>query len=229
MDANSWALLTQALSQGVGAHNEDRAHRRQSREFRRGLRQQEARQAQADARLSDVLTDIEGSGPEAERTRLNDEYMQQLMRTRRQQTGSLPTLATGSARHAADTEAARADVSNYGTRLADIMARVDAPHLQRRQEHQAINRGAVDVGQIANFAQGDDFLARLRASQIRPNPWVAALSSLGGRIGQLWLDDEPAGDGLSEIDLSRLPRRRLTAAEYEPVGPPVPPELWRNR
>ncbi len=192
-ETNKWALLTQALGHGVDAYNQDRAHRRQSRQLRHGLTQQQARQSEADASLGDLMSAMEGSGPADDRASLNDAYMQQLMRTRRMQTGAIPTLDGASSRYAADAAGASTDIGQYGARLSDIMARADAPILQRQGEQQLMARTASDIQGVARGAQSDDFLTRLRASQMRPNPWVAFMADLAARAGANWPGED--GDG----------------------------------
>src|SRR5690606_13823221 len=86
-------------------------------------------------------------------------------------------------RFAQDLEDSARDSDSMAERVASLMARIDAPTLQRQREGRSFGRLATDLGQIARFSAGDDFLTQLRLRGIRENPWVMAGASVASGVG----------------------------------------------
>lgn len=197
MGAAAIPLVVSALSAGAGAYNADRTAKRQSEQATRGILQQQSRQREATNRVNQQIGEIGQSSPEDERAKATDDYLAQLRNNRAQTQG--PSTLGGSDRFQRDAASAAADIQNYGQNQADILARITAPSEQRRGEGYSIGRAGTDIGMIGNFASGDDFLNRLRMSQIRRNPWIDAASQVGmsyarGRAGRMLPVDDAGVD-----------------------------------
>lgn len=171
-----------ALSAGAGAYNADRTAKRQSEAATRGILAQQAKQREATARVNQQIGEIGQSTPEDERAAATDQFLAQLRANRAQTEG--PQTLGGSDRFRQDTEAAKVGIQNYGENAANVLARMTAPIEQRRGEGYGIGRAGVDIGTISNAAAGEDFLNRLRMSQIKRNPWIDAASQVGMSYAQ---------------------------------------------
>lgn len=209
-------LAVGALSAGAGAYNADRTARKQSAAATQGILQQQARQREATARVNQQIGAVERSTPEGERAAATDAYLAQLRANRAGVEGS-PTLG-GSDRFRADTDAAKVDIQNYGTNAAKTLASIDAPLNQRITESRGVGRAGVDLNRIAGEAQGDDFLNKLRMSQIRRNPWIDAASQIGtsyakGAASRMKPLD-PYGLSFSDIGAGRSANTALADAGF---------------
>lgn len=176
-----YAIAT--VGAGTAAYETDRTAKKQDRAAALGIRQQAERQRQADQRVNRELQQIKQSDAEAERAAANEQFVQQLQRNRAVAGGALPNVAGASDRFAQDLEKSTEDSDSMAERVAALMARIDAPTLQRQREGRAMGRLATDLGQIARLSAGDDFLAQLRLRGIRENPWVMAGASIAQGAG----------------------------------------------
>lgn len=168
-----------ALAAGGSAANAEHTARKQDQAASAGIRAQSVKQRQADQRVSEELDTVENSNAETARATSQEQFMDQLRRTRAQADGSIPAIAGASDRYAQDVTANSAGSDAQASRIADLMSRINAPSLQRQQESQGFGRLATDIGQIGRASAGEDFLTQLRVRSIRNNPWVDALASTG--------------------------------------------------
>jgi hypothetical protein len=166
-----------AAGAGVQAKSQDDMLERQDNQAAEGIRQQGARQKQADDRIAQEITGLENSTPEDSQAQATDAFMSQLKRTRAQARGEGVTGATSSA-YAADSARAADDVDKYGANRAGVLGRINAPGLQRTAEGVSMSRAGSDIGAIARNANGDNFLNQLRLNSVRANPWMQA----GGQV-----------------------------------------------
>jgi hypothetical protein len=169
-------LVVAALGSGVQAYNVRQTAKEADNVAAQGIRQQGERQREADDRVSQEVNALEASSPEAARAQATEAFMGQLRRTRGNAVENGP--AGASARYGADLAGAEGDVADFGSRGADILARIGAPAQQRLAEGQGAGRLASDLGGIGRNAGGDAFLNNLRQRSVRNNPWLEA----GGQI-----------------------------------------------
>lgn len=172
-----------ALSAGVGAWQADDTSKRQDREAAAGIRQQGATQRQADERVNAELAQLEGSSPEQERRASQDAFMQELQRSRATAASSMPGVAGASGRYGSDLVAADAAATGTAAKVADLMARINAPALQRQREGSSFGRAGSDLNVLGRRSAGDDFITQLRARSIRANPWITAGGQVLGGVG----------------------------------------------
>lgn len=142
-----------------------------------GIRQQASRQREADEQVSAEVGALEKSTPEAAREQATEAFMGQLRRTRGQAVTGGPAGASSS-RYSADLDEAGSDVQNFGSKVANTMARINAPGLQRQAEGQGFARLASNLSTVGRNSGGDAFLNQLRLRGVGKNPWLEG----GGQI-----------------------------------------------
>lgn len=181
---STWiALALAAASAGVQYHNTQQTAKRQDQQAATTISNQAAKQRIADARVAEQVEQMKTSTAEGSRRKSLEDYTSALRsRKQRAETGLDPNI--GSARFRADAIAGAQDVNDYGANRADLLAKVDAPGMQRRDEGFSQGRLATDLGLIGREASGQNYLDRLRLEAIRRNAGLDALSSLmGGAAG----------------------------------------------
>lgn len=175
-------LVASAIAGGTSYYNTQKTAKRQDQTAAEGIRQTSKRQQEADAKVRELVAKIGESNPESQRKSSLDQYMKALGVQAPNAQASFNDVA-GSDAYAADVNAARSGVTNYGTQIADLMARIDSPRLQRQDESNLSNRFGLDVDQIGRFAQGDNFLNQLKLNSIRRNPFLDAISTAAQAFG----------------------------------------------
>lgn len=204
-------LALSAAGAGLQAHNSYRTAKRQDSAAAAGIRQQAARQREADQRVNAEIGALEGSTPEGEKAQALSDYMTTLQRARSQARGG-GDVAGASDRYQTDDAAAKVGIQNYGGQVADTLSRIAAPGLQRDREGRQINRMGSDVAGIARNAGGEAFLAQLRHNSINRNPWLDA----GGQVLT-----GIAGGMASAASPDEILRQRMAAAGRAPVIRPT--------
>jgi hypothetical protein len=204
-----WRVLASTLASGVENYQQERALRQQQDDIMQGQLAAQARQAEADKRVRDMVSTLRTSGPEPIIRDNMANYAAAIRASRSANNPSLPGNIGGERFQSQVAEGNQAGV-NYADQYANTVANIDAPMYQRRGEHEAAARTGLDVGGITDKAQTDMYLAQLRASRRQPNPLITTLARLGQQFARNY---EPnRNDGLEEIDMSTLPKR---------MGPPV--------
>lgn len=167
-------LAMMAVASGAQYANTRRVQNKQDATAAQAIQSQAAKQRQLDARVGEEVSRLEGSTAEDERRQRMGEYMDTLMRNRAQmQAGG----DVGGQAFRQGAEAASAQVQDYAGKTAGLMARIDAPTMQRQNEGFGFGRLATDASLIAREAQGQSFLDELRMRAIRRNPYLDAIAS----------------------------------------------------
>lgn len=184
-------LALAAAGTGAQVYNTRQTAKREDNAAAAGIRQQAARQQQADQRVSQEVGAVERSTPEESRRAAASQFLNQLRQTQAQAIdGGAPGAVSG--RYAGDAAGAEGDVAEFGRQTADTLARISAPGMQRQQESQGFGRLGNDLGQITNAANGDAFLQQLRqrAAGAR-NPWIDAAGQITTGLGSALATNEP--------------------------------------
>lgn len=193
-------LILSAAGTGVGAYEQNRALKRQDQEAARGIQTQARLSREADARVRQQIADTNGANSQADAQSVEGKLLDAVRRNRTAQPAE--AIGTGgSDRYAQDVTNSNAAGKTDIAQLITNLSRIDAPQLQRQREASGLSRTATDLGLIGLRSQGQDFLTRLRAGSIQPNPWVTGLGSLAQGAG--------AGMADSAVDPSGLPSHRL--------------------
>lgn len=167
------------LAAGASAYNTKRTADKQDAVAAEGIRQQAARQREADARASQEIDSLEQSSPEDEQAHALDQYLSRLRANRGNAAGDDGRTEGASDEYRRDSATAKADIANYGEKLADVMSRIRAPMEQRRSEAYGRMRTASDLEGVARNAEGDNWLNQLRQSRVRRNQWLDAAAAAG--------------------------------------------------
>ncbi len=194
--------IVMAAATAAQVANSERVARKQDQQAAEGIRRQGRLQRQADERVNQQISDLEGSSSQAARAERQAQYMDTLRRNRASLEGGLtPGVGSDVFRH--DSERALEGVHDYADRSAGLLARMDAPGMQRQDESFGYGRTATDLGMIGRESAGDRFIDELRLRAIRRNPWVDAgaqvamgyASGMAGQGGQAGGWAQPVGNG----------------------------------
>lgn len=174
------ALL--AGSTAVSAANNQQAQNQQNRIASDAMRRNQMLNQEAGRRVSEEIQRTAKSAPDQEVQNANADFMDALRRAKVGEGGDALT-GRGSDRFADDLDLARTAANDEGKRTANVLARIDAPQLQRQREGAGINRAATDLSLLGERGKSGDFLDQLRMARAVPNAGIDALASLGGAYG----------------------------------------------
>lgn len=204
-------LALAAAAAGTSYVNTRNTERRQDSQLATGIRNQSAKQREADAKVNDEVKQLEASRSADERTSRLDDFMQTLRTNKGQIEGGL-TPGIGSEAFRGDAAAAAGKVQAGAANSADLLSRIDAPGMQRQGEAFSYGRLGTDIGLIGREARGQDFLDQLRLRAIRRNPWMDAASSIMGGAssaiasgGGSGYDSRTGGFGVSGVQREKIP------------------------
>lgn len=157
---------------GAQAYGNNQALRSQDREAAAGIMRQAALQRQAQSGVADTIQKVAQADPKAIAAKQNATYVDALRRAAATQKGPISKVGGASDRYNADAGAAQDATAKFGTDQAALMARTDAPQLQRMQESQQIGREATNLGLLNDTSSAQAYLTKLRTAAIQPNPWI---------------------------------------------------------
>jgi hypothetical protein len=176
-------LLLTAASAGVSAYNTNKTAKKQDAVLADSIRNQKELQRQQDARVNEEVGNLSNSTMEESRAKRMDQFMQQLGRNRQVATAGLTQNVGGDA-FQSDAAAAAESVVAEGNDTAGLLARIDAPEMQRQGEAKGFGHLATDTDLLRRRSQGQQFLDELRLKKIRRNPWLDVVSAgLSGASG----------------------------------------------
>lgn len=194
-------------------YNTNQVAKKQDSQAAIGIMEQGRRQKQADAKVNDEVQKLKTSDASDERaTRLQD-YMTTLARGKQSaQAGLTPDI--GGAAFKADSAQAATAVQDKAASTAGLMARIDAPGMQRQGEGFDYGNLATDLDLIKRQAAGEDFLNQLRIRAIRRNPYIdLAAATASGYAGAL-----AGGGGGSKQSAGYVPVSQGGTAVYGNQG-----------
>ena len=176
-------LIITAVAGGVSTVNQQRALKKQDREVARGIREQGEIQRESNRRVNEQIDELAGATGEAEQAAALSDFQQAIRSGREQTEGSTQDVVGASDRFAERVGDARASVRGEGQEQAERLSVIDGILRQRIGEGQDIGRTESDLTALRNTSNAADFLTRLRASEIRPNPWVDLAAGIAGGVG----------------------------------------------
>lgn len=153
----------------IGAANAAGAARRSNRILESGQREQSRAGMESAGVMGDFLTQLRGSTPSmSERGAFAGAVR-----------GGPAISGPPTASRAFQTGAAGATqrVGGDAAQMAEWLARIRAPGLQRQGEAEMAMEAGNLLRPIQQRAQDQEFMTSLRAGQQRPNPWVGMLGS----------------------------------------------------
>jgi hypothetical protein len=190
MGAAALPLVALAVGTGAQVYNQNRTAKRQDEALAAGIRKQAGEQRRADQRIGEAIGQIEQSSP-ADAIRQAREGYQTAIRGTEGLARSGQALSGLSDEFDAASRDANAQAAGRVGKIADLLSRIDAPLQQRQGEGFLSQDLSTDLGVIRRRAQGQDQLARLRASQIRNNPWIDAFAGAAKGYASTYGGGEP--------------------------------------
>lgn len=136
----------------------------------------------ANRRVNEEIQKVSKSNPDEARAETQAQFMDALRRAKVKSGAS--DLGPGGETFMADLGTAGRAQDAASADTAATLAAIDAPTLQRQREGQSLNRAATDLSLLESRSRGEDFLAQLRQSLIRPNPGVDAAAGFAQAFGQ---------------------------------------------
>lgn len=171
------ALALMAAGTGLQYKNTQDTLKRQDATAADGIRRQGVHQREADAKVNAEVEKLKASSAEDERARAQGQYMDALRKRGGNAQAGLDTAVGSDAFREGAAEAATG-VQQYGRDRAGLMARIDAPGLQRQGEAFGYGRLGTDLGLIGRESSGDNFINELRLRSIRRNAGKDLLAGL---------------------------------------------------
>lgn len=189
-------LAAMAASAGAQYYNTERTADRQDRTLADNIINQGRKQQVADTAVNEEVRELQASTAADERAQRLSEYMDVVAKKRGNAEAGL-TPGLGSERFQSDAADATKATQGYAGKMADLMARIDAPGLQRQGEGFGYGKLATDLGLIGREASGQAFLDQLRLSRIKRDPWLdAAAAGLSGAGGAMASGSNATGSGI---------------------------------
>lgn len=177
------ALAAAAAAAGTSYYNAQTTARKQDDSAAQSIRNQSAKQQTADAKIMDLIAQNQTSDSVDEEAALTSSYLQTLQQGS-QKSGFNQGPGGFSEAYRGDVADAAAATDQYGADRAGLLARIDAPGEQRRNEGVMFDTTRNQLIGIDRDAQQQAFLDQLKYNKIRENPWLGALSSgLSGYAG----------------------------------------------
>lgn len=164
----------------------ERVARKQDDATAQSLLNQSRRQQEADSKVNEQIAQTEQSTAADEREQSLAQFTQQLNRSRKQAVAGLDSPFGGQAFQAGNAEA-RAGADSAAARTAGLMARIEAPRLQRQGEAFDYGRLATEIDGLSREAADQSFIDQMRLRNIRRRPGADLLSgglmAAGGAMG----------------------------------------------
>ena len=168
----AWVPAVLALAgTAASVYNTQRTAKKQDATAAAGIRKQAENQRANNARINQTLQFAQQSKPDEARQRANQQYLDVLQAKRATANAGLaPQGVSGTF----DTEAKAASAGTQARveDIAGLMARIDAPTIQRQQEQAVYGNLGMDLDRMTGSIRGDQFLNQLRLNSIRRNPWI---------------------------------------------------------
>lgn len=171
-------LMLTAAASGAQMYNTRRTEQKQDNQLAQSIRSRSREQQKADALVKGEVDKIAGSRSDDERAKSLDGYMQQLRTNRKGIEGGL-TPNVGGDTFRADAASAANEVQGGAQDRAGLMARIDAPTMQRQGEAFSQSRLGSDLDLEGRASRGQAYIDELRLRGIRRNPWIDAAAQMG--------------------------------------------------
>ena len=175
-------LALAAAAAGGQYYNTQQTAKRQDNQAALAIRNQSKIQKDADAKVNDEVTRLQGSNSADEAATRLDDYMNVLRANRaRTENGLAPNV--GSTAFQTDASNAATGVNDYAAKTAGLLARIDAPQMQRQGEAFSYGNLGTDLGLIGRQSQGQNFIDQLKLNAIRRNAKIDLASGLMSAAG----------------------------------------------
>lgn len=175
-------LALAAAAAGGQYYNTQHTAARQDQAATNAILNQSKIQKQADSAVNDEVAKLQGSNSADEAQTRLDDYMGVLRANRaRTENGLTPNVGSTAFQTDAATRATGAD--EFAAKTAGLMARIDAPQMQRQGEAFSYGNLGTDLGLIGRQSQGQNFIDQLKLNAIRRNAKIDLASGLMSAAG----------------------------------------------
>lgn len=173
----SWVAVAVAAAAALTtAYNTRQTAKKQDAALAEGIRQQAKIQKRGNQQISDSLSKLEKSRSGTEQAGALEQYRQALRGTDAQARSGQAVEGLSDAYDEATRAGTATAQGNVGN-IADLLSRIDAPNLQRQREGIGVADLGLNLSTLGRDARGADFLARMKAQNIRRNPWLDAAAA----------------------------------------------------
>lgn len=170
-------LALAAAAAGGSYYNTQQTAKRQDQAAADSIRNQSLLQRKADTQVDSAVQKLQGSTSADANAQRLDDYMNVLRRNKATtDNGLAPTIGSQTFQTDAATRATGAN--DFAAKTAGLMARMDAPQMQRQQEGFDYGNLATNIGLVGRESQGQNFLDQLRLNAIRRNAKIDLASGL---------------------------------------------------
>lgn len=176
--ATTTALALAAMAAAAGsAYNTHQTAKKADAVAAEGIRDQSERQRQVNAEVNKTIDEIGAGDAEGARKTAGKQYLDQVQRSLSQANAGLAQRGLSSEFDARAGGAAAAN-AQYGADTAGLLARMDAPTLQRQAEGNVMGNTGMDLSRIAGDVQGAQFVNDMKLKGVRRNPYIDLVSGL---------------------------------------------------
>lgn len=199
------AMAAMAAAAAANAYNTNRTMKKQDAAAADAIRNQSKIKKEHDARINEEVQKLGNSTMEDSRAKRMDQFMQQLGRNRAGVTASL-TPQFGSDAFVADSNAAAEGVLAEAGDTAGLLARMDAPGMQRQVEGNSYGHLATDTELAKRRSQGQQFMDDMRLRAIRRNPYIDLGAGILSAIGSsgLGMGGSSGDSGAGSANIMRV-------------------------
>jgi len=199
-----------AASAGVQYQTQRSAAKKQEATLAQQIRQNAGRQKEASTAIDAAMQQRASEDAGQTRKATAEQYLHQVRAAQGNATSGLNQGGNVSEAYRQSAQDAALGIGDTAERTAELMARIDAPALQRQREGQQTGQLGIDLNDLAQRGRGQDFLHQLRLARIQPNPWgqlVATGLGIAAGYGQQagWGQDSLAsirGKALLDADMA---------------------------
>lgn len=173
----SWVAVGAAAAAALlGAYNTDRVAKKRDRRAAAGIRAQSEIQREQNAKVMETLAKVQESSPTQARASAADEYLKQVQNAQALARAGLQETGYSDAY---DESASKAGdkAQQYANTFGQLLARVDAPVMQRTREGFSFGDLATDIGLTKAKSAGQQWIDALKMKTIQRNPWIDAASA----------------------------------------------------
>lgn len=162
------ALALAAAAAGTSYYNTTKTAHNADQVAAQGIREQSANQKKANARINKTLDEEANSSLAGSAKQAQDQYLAQAQRSMAQANAGLTErgLSSDFDERAGGAAASNADWSALGAKL---LGTIDGASRQRDAEAKNFGNTGMDLSVIGSKIGSDDFLNKLRLSQVRRN------------------------------------------------------------
>lgn len=208
-------LLTAAAGTAAGTIAQNQARAQQDRAAAAGIARQAEFSRAANQKVQKHIQQVANEDPHEDIAKRQATYLDALRRAQPATDAALPAVAGGSHRFAEDVSGAQEAGAGEAANTAGLMARIDAPSIRLEREGQGINDTLSQISMLGDQSAHQDYLTRLRASMIQPNPWLTGAGALAKGYGSAKAVDGAFTD--DTIPVVAPKKRGRIPGQYSPI------------